>query len=98
MQPDPTPIEVSAALAQVRRRASLLDQASGNWSWHELWLFVPLGFSIYLGLSGADQVGSGTAGLILFGATLGGWQYHRLRARVDALTKLLTEIGHPDEA
>ena len=40
----------------------------------------------------------GTLGLILVLSSIGGWQYHRLNARVNALTKLLSEVGYPGEA
>jgi hypothetical protein len=100
MDSERTTAEVSAALAAVRRRARYLAQSEGSWSWSEaLNLLIPLsvaGYFIYKGYP--DWPGNSVFGLLLFVSVLGGWQHRRLRARVDALTKLLTELGYPGEA
>jgi hypothetical protein len=38
------------------------------------------------------------AGMVLFVSAVGGWQHDRLRRRVDAMSKLLIEIGYPGGA
>jgi len=40
----------------------------------------------------------GVFGLLLLVSVIGGWQHRRLKGRVDALTKLLTEVGYPGQA
>jgi Zn-dependent protease with chaperone function len=95
---DKTAIDVSAALAGVRRQARLLEEARGTWSWRELTflpLFVVATFWMW---SGSDDFSNSAFGSVLVVATVAGWQHQRLRTRVDALTKLLTEIGYPREA
>ena len=95
---DQTQIEVSAALANVRRRARLLEDSRGGWSWRDLGVMVPLAMSIYLIFSGSAEVSQSTVGLILLATVIGAWQHHRLRVRVEAMSRLLTEIGYPGEA
>jgi hypothetical protein len=41
MTSDQIPHEINAALAGVRRRARLLDQASARWSWRDLQVAEP---------------------------------------------------------
>ena len=99
MDTERTTAEIGAALAGVRRRARLLEQAWGAWSWRELWYPLTLviaGILVVWGLD--DDVSRGTLGLILVVATLAGWRLHRVNARVDALRDLLTEIGYSREA
>jgi hypothetical protein len=100
MDTERTNAEVSAALAAVRRRARYLAQAEGSWSWSEaLYLLLPLGIALYFIYKGApDWPGDGMFGWVFLVAVIGGWQHRRLQARVDALTKLLTEVGYPGEA
>ena len=100
MEKELTTQEVNAALAAVRRRARYLAEAEGSWSWSEvLNLLVPFGVAGYFTLKGAaNWPGEGLVGLVLVVSAVGGWQLRRLRARVDALTRLLTEIGFPDAA
>ena len=89
---DQTQIEVSAALANVRRRARLLEESRGGWSWRELGILLPLGMSFYFMFAGSAEVSESTMGLIMFVAVIGGWQHHRLRVRVEAMSRLLTGI------
>jgi hypothetical protein len=100
MEVERTTAEVSAALAAVRRRARYLAEAEGSWSWSDaLNLIVPSGFALYFIYKGApDLTGDGLFGLVFLASVIGGWQHRRLRARVDALTKLLTEIGYSGQA
>lgn len=90
---DQAAIEVSAALAGVRRRARLLEESRGEWSWRDLSVLLPLGLAVYLGLSNPSEISDSTLGLILFVSGIGAWQHNRLRARVDALSKLLAEVA-----
>jgi hypothetical protein len=49
---------------------------------------------VYFIYKGApDWPGDSVFGLILSVSVIGGWQHRRLSARVDALTKLLAELG-----
>jgi hypothetical protein len=100
MDTERTSAEVNAALAEVRRRARHLAEAQGSWSWSEaLSLVVPVGIALYFIYKGApDLSGDGLFGIVFLVSVIGGWQHRRLRARVDALTKLLTEAGYPGEA
>ena len=100
MDTERTNAEVSAALAAVRRRARYVAEAQGSWSWSEaLSLVVPVDIALYFIYKGApDLSGDGLFGIVFLVSAIGGWQHRRLRARVDALTKLLTEAGYPGEA
>ena len=98
MGPDQTPADVSAALASVRRRARLLSQAEGNWSWTDaVSLTIPAAIALYLVFTAETESWS-LLGFVLLSSAIGGWQLRRLRTRVEALTKLLTEIGYPGDA
>jgi hypothetical protein len=91
--------EVSAALARTRRRARYLEEATGLGPWSHLvnaGILVAVG--IWLIASSDGALSTGTMGVILVLSSIGGWQYQRLNARVNALTKLLTEVGYPGEA
>ena len=91
-------IEVSAALAGARRRARLLDEAQGASHWTE-WLSVSLGVAVAAYLIITDEVHSTSgAGFALLLSAVAGTQIRRLQKRVDALTRLLRDIGYPDEA
>ena len=91
-------IEVSAALAGVRRRARLLAEAQGASHWTE-WLSVSLGVGAAAYLIFIDEVHSTSgAGFALLVSAIVGTQLRRLQKRVDALTGLLRDIGYPDEA
>jgi hypothetical protein len=61
-------------------------------------VLLPLGVAIYFGLSDSAEISRSSLSLIMFAPIIRGWQHHRLRMRVDALSKLLTEIGYPGEA
>lgn len=96
-----TSADVSAALAGVRRKARHLAQAEGSWSWTEfVHAAVPASLAVYMIFSHADEStwSASTLGLLLLVSVIAGWQHRRLKARVDALTKLLTEVGYPGEA
>jgi hypothetical protein len=95
---DPHAIEVSAALAGVRRRARLLEDSRGGWAWRDLAILPLLALATYLMFSASDEFSNATFGAILLVSGLGAWQHDRLRRRVDALSTLLTEIGYTGEA
>jgi hypothetical protein len=92
--------DVSAALAAVRRRARYLSEAEGSWNWAEAMnLIVMVGIAGYLMLQGApNPPGNFTFGLVFLVSAISGWQIRRLKGRVDALTRLLSEIGYPGGA
>ena len=94
METDKAAIEVNAALNAVRRRARYLAQAEGSWSWSEaLALALCLGIAAFFIYKGAPEwPGDGAYGMLLFISVLAGWHHRRLSARVDALTKLLSEF------
>jgi hypothetical protein len=99
METDHVTAEVSAALARTRRRARYLEEATGLGPWSHL---VSAGISVIVGswliVSSDSDLSLGTVGLIVVFSSIGGWQYHRLTTRVNALTKLLAEVGYPGEA
>ena len=98
MGPELTPVEVSVALAPVRRRARLLEEARRPAPWTEwFWLVLAISVSGYLILSD-DLISNSSVGYILLLSAITGFQIRRLQSRVDALTKILTEIGYPGEA
>jgi len=98
MEIEQIPADVSGALARVRRRARYLADAEGSWSWGE---FVPVvGFAalaVYLIVWREPEWSPGTLGPLFLVSAIAGWQHSRLKRRVDALTKLLAEIGSPGE-
>lgn len=98
-QVSPITGEVSAALARTRRRARYLEEAAGLGPWSHL---VSAGISVAVGIwlivSSDGEMSLGTVGIIIVLSSIGGWQYQRLNARVNALAKLLTEVGYPGEA
>ena len=100
MDTEETSSDVSAALASVRRRARYLAEAEGSWNWSEVANFaVLIGIAGYLMFLGApNPPGNFTFGLVFLVSATAGWQNRRLKARVDALTKLLSEIGYPGSA
>ena len=91
--------EVSAVRARARRRARYLEEATGPGPRSHL---VSAGVSVAVGIllvvSGGGEIPLGTLGFLALLSSIGGWQYQRLNARVNALTKLLAEVGHPGEA
>lgn len=91
-------LQVSAALAGVRRRARLLAEAQGASHWTE-WLGIALGVGAagYLILSDEASSTNG-AGFALLVSVVVGARLRRLQRRVEALTQLLRDIGYPDEA
>jgi hypothetical protein len=92
--------DVSAALAAVRRRARYLAEAEGSWHWWEATnLVVMVGIAVYLIYQGGpNPPGNATFGLVFLVSAISGWQIRRLKGRVDALTRLLSEIGYPGGA
>ncbi|MEZ5316211.1 MAG: hypothetical protein R2752_02310 [Vicinamibacterales bacterium] len=92
-----TEAAVSAALARSRRRARLLEQAEDS-GWGDVvapTVFLAAAANAFF----FDTMDASlTAAVVL--TALGGllWQQRRLRARVNALTRLLAEIGYPGEA
>jgi hypothetical protein len=98
MKSESSPVEVSMALASARRRARLILAAEGGWSWHQLWFALPLAWGAYLLLGGPETFSDTTTGLLLVVFAAGGWQHQRLSARIEALTKLIADIGYPREA
>jgi len=99
METEQMTAEVSAALARTRRRARYLEEATGIGPWSHLAsavIFTGIGLSL-IASSDADW-SLGTLGLILVISSTGGWQYQRLNARVNALTRLLSDVGYPGEA
>jgi hypothetical protein len=97
MDSEQSATDVSAALAAVRRRARYLAEVEGSWTWPEATnLVVLVGIAVYLIYQGApNPPGNATFGLVFLVSAIGGWQHRRLKARVEALTKLLSEIGYP---
>jgi len=99
METEQMTAEVSAALARTRRRARYLEEATGIGPWsHLACAVISAGVGLYLFASSDADLSLGTLGLILVLSSIGGWQYHRLNARVNALTKLLSEVGYRGEA
>ena len=97
MGTEPMTAEVSAALARTRRRARYLEAAEPGWM-HLLSAAISVAIGIYLIGSSDAEVSRGTVGLVMILSSFGAWQYHRLATRVEALTKLLAEVGYPGEA
>jgi hypothetical protein len=91
--------DVSAALSTTRRRARYLAKAEGEWTWSEVaQLAFQMAMAAYFLYRGAPNWDVAPIfGLILFVSAIGGWQIRRLRARVDALTRLLSDIGYSAE-
>jgi len=104
MDPELIAAEISAALAGTRRRARLLELASGR---HSRW---QLCFALVMAVAGCvlgwrsigevsiDEVSRFTIVLFIMLVVGMGVGFNRLQRRVDALTKLLAEIGYPGEA
>lgn len=100
MSTEQSAADVSTALAAVRRRARYLADAEGSWNWSEATnLVVMVGIAVYLIYQGASNLpGNATFGLVFLVSAITGWQIRRLKTRVDALAKLLSEIAYPGQA
>jgi hypothetical protein len=99
MRTEPLPAEVSAALARTRRRARYLEDATSNGHRSRIVSYVlTAAIGIYLIVTRDAALSTGTMGFLIVFASISGWQFHRLTTRVNALTKLLTDVGYPGEA
>jgi CDP-diglyceride synthetase len=94
-----TAAEISAALAGIRRHSRLLEQASGRQSW---WGFTfTAAFAVGACATGwylVDEVSPGIFALFIVLALAVGVADNQLQRRVDAITRLLAEIGYPGKA